>query len=328
MATANIAVWGLGPHAIKNILPALAQVSGLRFIGVSSRTDEVLRAVSSGYRCIAWADPAEMLASPDVDVVYVSTPIGLHSTHGQAVLHAGKHLWCEKPLAETADQVQGICDLSRRGRLTVAEGFMYLYHPLWEALREVIGSARLGRITDVSCNFGIPELERPGFRASKALGGGAFLDIGCYPLSLAVDIFQSEQPEIAFARIVSASDEEVDYAGQAVLLYGPDTVMRLNWRSGGSYRNDVDFWGTEGSVSVDRIFSKPVDYVPRICLRDRQGRETFSAGQAANHFIRMFEAFRGLLDNAASAEAERVTVERRAQLRQLVIDTSTKVTYG
>ena len=328
METANVAVWGLGPQAIRNILPALAQVSGLRVIGASSRAEQVLHAVSSEYRCSAWADPMAMLASPDVDVVYVCTPTGLHFPHGEAVLQAGKHLWCEKPLAETGDQVHGLCDLSRRTGLTVAEGFMYLYHPLWDTLREIIASARLGRITDISCNFGIPELERPGFRSSKVLGGGSYLDVGSYPLSLAIDIFQSKEPEIALARIVSPSEEEVDYAGQAVLLYGPDTVMRLNWRSGGSYRNDVDFWGTEGSVTADRIFSKPPDYSPRIRFRDRKGVETVSEGQAANHFIRMFEAFRGLLDDAASAETERVTVERRAKLRQRVRDTSSKVTHG
>lgn len=328
MRAANVAVWGLGPHAVRNILPALTQTAGLTLAGVCSRSADTVRATAGEYGCAAWTDPAAMLANQDVDVVYVATPIGLHFQHGESALRAGKHLWCEKPLAETYDQVRALAESSRKSDLTLAEGFMYLYHPHWAMLRELVSSPVLGRITDISCTFGIPKLVGPGFRDSADLGGGAFLDVGCYPLSLASELFPAEEGEVAFAQIVTAPGAEVDCAGCAVLLYGPDTVVRLNWRVGASYRNEADFWGAEGSLFADRVFSKARDYVPLLRLRDRTGAGFESTGEAADHFVSMFAAFRALLDDAASADAERSAAERRARLRQLVKDTSRKVTYG
>lgn len=328
MRAARVSVWGLGPHAVRNILPALTQTAGLTLAGVCSRSADTVRATAGEYGCAAWTDPVAMLADQDVDVVYVATPIGLHYQQGESVLRAGKHLWCEKPLAETYDQVRMLVETSRKSDLTLAEGFMYLYHPHWAKLRELVASPTLGRITDISCTFGIPKLDHPGFRDSADLGGGAFLDVGCYPLSLASELFSAQDGEVAFAQIVTARGAEVDCAGWAVLLYGPDTVVRLNWRVGASYRNEADFWGTEGSLFADRVFSKARDYVPVLRVRDRTGAGFDNTGEASDHFVRMFAAFRALMDDSDSAEAERSAAERRAKLRQLVKDTSRKVTYG
>ena len=255
-----------------------------------------------------------MLADPAGEVVYVSTPIGLHAFHGRSVLNANKHFWCEKPLAETLADVLDLESLSRERGLSLAEGYMYLYHPQFGYLRELVDSGVLGQVRSITCRFGIPPLERPGFRSDPELGGGAFLDVGSYLISATTALFRETTPAVLYSRIDTASGSRVNTGGQAVLRSQSGVYITLEWGVDCAYRNEIDVWGSEGSVSSDRIFSKAADYVPRFRFVDLKGREEFRTGRAGNHFGSMFESFRTLVDNPLAAEGERGEIVRRAHL--------------
>lgn len=322
MTALRVAVWGLGPHAIKNILPALEASAGVELTGVHSRSSAVVSATCAERGCRSWKSAEAMLADPGVDAVYIATPISLHAQQGSSVLRAGKHLWCEKPIAMRAAQAEALVDLSRDRGLIVAEGFMYLYHAQFIQLRTMILSGRLGRLATIVCRFGIPPLERPSFRTNPDLGGGAFLDVGSYPISAITAFFPDSDPEVSFAEIVVAPASKVDTEGRALLRYEGVTSVFLEWRIDGAYRNEIDVWGTDGSVFSERIFSKPADYVPRLRILDRQGRETIEIGRAENHFVTMVNTFRGLVGNAVAAEAERSRILRQARLMDRIQDRS------
>jgi len=230
------------------------------------------------------------------------------------VLEKCRHLWCEKPLASTFDEAEGLTRTARERRVTVAEGFMYLYHHQFRALQEVVRSERIGDLYAISCRFGIPPLDRPGFRLTPELGGSAFLDVGSYGTSIAVAMFPEAEPEILFAEITAAPGSRVDTAGRAVLAYPGAIRVTLEWGTRCAYRNEIDVWGTEGCLLTEKIFSKPADYSPRFRFLDRQGRERFEDIIPQNHFVSMIEAFRSNVDVAAAAERERVDIERRARL--------------
>ena len=102
-----------------------------------------------------------MIGDPQLDAVYLSTPIGLHAAHGRKVLGAHKHLWCEKPLAVDSEEATMLIELSRQRGVTLGEGFMYLYHHQFLYLREVLQSPRIGCLQSIWCRFGIPPLEHP-----------------------------------------------------------------------------------------------------------------------------------------------------------------------
>ena len=314
MRALGVAIWGLGPHALRNLLPAVRETSGLALRGVCSRDAEVVARAAADAGCAGWTDPAAMLADPAVEAVYLSTPIGLHAEQGRAVLAAGKHLWCEKPLAANAGDAAELAEASRARGVTLGEGFMYLYHPHFAALAERVRSGRLGSVLSLTCRFGVPPLERPGFRAFPELGGGAFLDVGCYPVSLACALFPGAEPEVRFAALEFAPGSAVDTAGRAVLRLAGGVAALLEWRTRAAYRNEVDLWGTLGSLSTERAFSKPADYVPRFRVLDANGRERFEEGAAANHFVEMLTAFRARVDDPAGAECEREAVVRRARV--------------
>jgi dTDP-3,4-didehydro-2,6-dideoxy-alpha-D-glucose 3-reductase len=322
MNAISVAVWGLGPHALKNILPALKMAPGIELGGVCSRNNEVVARAVSEFQCRSWSLPSQMLEDETVDAVYLSTPIGLHAIQGLSVLNAGKHLWCEKPLTETSEQASQLAQLSRERTVTLAEGFMYLYHPHFLEIRNLISSGGLGSIHTVTCRFGIPSLDRPGFRLNADLGGGAFLDIGSYPISAMVSLFPDPEPEILYAEIITPAGATVDFAGRATLLYGNGIFASLGWALGVAYRNEIDLWGSDGSLTSERIFSKSADYVPQIRILDMHGDEIRRPGTPKNHFVAMFEAFRALVEDPTKAEAERIMIGRRARLADRIRDHS------
>jgi NDP-hexose-3-ketoreductase len=318
MRKLNVAVWGLGPHALKNILPALESCEGIQITGVCSRKEDVVSRTLDRLQCSGWTNPESMLADAKVEVVYVSTPTGLHARHGQLVLNANKHLWCEKPICETAAQAEALVRLSRDRGVTIAEAFMYLYHKQFSYLGGVLAAGRLGHVHSVTCRFGIPPLENPGFRTDPELGGGAFLDVGSYPISALVSLFPNRDPVVSFSEVIVAEGSSVDTAGRALLRYDADLTATLEWRTVAAYRNEIDLWGTDGSVSTERLFSKPPDYIPKFRFLDVNGRETLELGEPGNHFQAMFRAFIDLIDDPVRAENERALIVRRARLAQRI----------
>ena len=310
----EVAVWGLGPHAKKNLLPALNATAGVHLRGVCSRDPDVVAEVSRQYGCEAWTDPDQMLSAAGLDAVCVATPIGLHAEHSTRVLAANLHLWCEKPLAHDLEHTERLIEFSRQQGRAVGEGFMYLHHPQFRDVRAALSSGALGSIASVTCRFGIPALERPGFRTNPDFGGGAFLDVGTYPISAAVGLVPDDAPTISFARIGRQTGSTVDTEGNALLQYGSGASVLLEWRINVAYRSELEIWGTCGSLLTERVFSKPSDYVPLLRFRDAYGRERVEPGEAANHFALMFAVWRATVQDAQGAEAERRSICQRAGL--------------
>ena len=258
-----------------------------------------------------------MLQDRSVDIVYLSTPIGLHAAQGTSVLLANKHLWCEKPLATNLAQAFELVRISRERGVTLAEGFMYLYHSHFLQLREIVCSGRIGSLKQVTIRFGIPPLEIPGFRNQAALGGGAFLDVGSYTISAITALLAGSAPEVLLSEIVVAPGSSVDTTGQGILRYqasGNPVNVILEWGSNCAYRNEIDLWGSTGSVASEHIFSKPPDYIPKFRFLDLRGKENYEDGRAENHFVAMFKAFRGFIHSPEAAEGERIEIIRRADL--------------
>lgn len=310
----RVAVWGLGRHAVDNVLPALSATPGLELHGVCSRNAEMVSRCSSDWNCRGWTDPEGMLSGGDVDVVYVATPTGLHAEHGTLVLDAGKHLWCEKPLTATRQSTVDLLERSRLRQRSVCEGFMYLYHPQFRQLLQFLADEKLGAIRSITCRFGLPALERPGFRFLPELGGGALLDVGCYPVSVLHALFPEATHTLALSRVFARGGAAVDTDGYAVFELSSGVVANLEWRFAAAYRNEVEIWGDGGSLFVDRIFSKRPDYVPVFRFRNGQGAESTTLGEPADHFVCMLRGFRAIACDALESEAERRRIAWRAEV--------------
>lgn len=324
----RIAVWGLGRHALRRILPAIAAVDRLQLHGVCSRDAANVADCAQRWRCEGWTDPSAMLADAGVDVVYVATPIGLHFTHCEQVLDAGKHLWCEKPLATQLTEADALVQTSRSRKRSLCEGFMYLYHAQFRQLREYLSTNRLGTLRSLLCRFGIPPLQHSGFRADPALKGGAFFDVGCYTISILPALFPGVASNVVASRVGSADQASMDTGGYSLIELSNDVTAFLEWRINASYHNEISFWGDHGTLFTDRIFSKERDHVPTFHFRDVNGAELVEHASAEDHFVSMFNAFARTVVNHAAAEAEREQILARAALMDRIWSSSDKVTAG
>ena len=322
MRPVRVAVWGLGRHAINAILPVVSTAKGLELYGVCSRNASVVSTCSEIWKCKGWTEAASMFCDPNVDVIYVATPIGLHAPHGTQVLNACKHLWCEKPLTCHLPDTLELLESAKKQRLSICEGFMYLHHPQFRRLSKYISDGGLGTIRSVGCRFGIPRLEHPGFRSDPSLGGGALFDVGSYPISAALALFPEGNLHVKYASTVTRDGSSVDTHGHALIALTSGVVANLEWGIDCAYRNEIYIWGEKGSVSTDKIFSKSPDYVPEFHLRDAHGVETTEFGEAGNHFVSMLQYFGGTIDDWDAADAERDRIVRRAEVMDRILSMS------
>ncbi len=128
---------------------------------------------------------AEMIDSADIDAVYVATPASLHREWTIAAMKAGKHVLCEKPLAANAEDASLIADAADRSSVVVMEAFHWRYHPLVAQMQSILDAGILGAVERIDARFEIDALIIPptDIRWDLAIGGGAMMDIGCYPAS-------------------------------------------------------------------------------------------------------------------------------------------------
>ncbi|MFB9377801.1 aldo/keto reductase [Kineococcus gynurae] len=178
----------LGPGAIaRRFATQLRAVPGASLVGVGSSDAARARefaaefatpdAVVGGY--------AEVLASPEVEAVYVAT---VHTAHARLVLaaiEAGKHVLCEKPMSPNHGTTMAVVDAARRAGVTLVEGYMYLHHPQMQALLEHVRAGTVGTVQHVDAGFAFDTGSREGRLFDVDVAGGGILDVGGYPVSAA-----------------------------------------------------------------------------------------------------------------------------------------------
>jgi NDP-hexose-3-ketoreductase len=294
----GIAVWGVGPHAMKNVLPAIEQARGYELVGVCSRNESARTEAARMWGGSAWASPEEMLRSDRVELVYIATPTGLHAAQGMRVLETGRHLVCEKSLASQPKDALALVNYATERQLLLCEAFAFLHHPRFLAVRDLIVRPEFGAVVHAFCIFDLPRLEKPGFRMSSALGGGALLDVGCYPLSAMRALF-GDHSSLLHSRIVTLSNNEVDTAGDAAFLFADGLRVDTAWGYNRAYSAGLFVWGEKQSLYVNRLFSKDTVGDSAITRRDSFGNVETIPVSEANAFVAMFGAVReGLGDDA------------------------------
>ncbi len=294
MTRVGVAVWGLGEHARRNVVPAFRNCKQARLVGVLSRdvgrSSEIARDEGVNH----YADADAMFDDVAVDAVYLAVSTGFHAKLGKQVLEANRHLWCEKPLAGSEVEREALLDMGATANLAVFEAAMFIHHPQFRRLLELVRDEEIGSLVSITARFGFPHLEPGGFRYSGSEGGGALLDAGYYPVAAARGLL-SGSIEVKGAVVGREPGYEVDTFGAALVESSEGTSGFLDWGFGRAYRNEIEIWGTQGTIFVERAFSKPADFETSIRIRTGHDERIEQTG-AANQFS-------GMLDEFASATA-------------------------
>jgi predicted dehydrogenase len=126
-----------------------------------------------------------LAAAPDVDLVYIGTPHALHAENALAMLAGGKGVLCEKPFALNRAQADQVVALARSRGVFLMEAMWTRFMPALEEAKRILASGVLGEVSQASADFGFAATGGPDSRLfNPALGGGALLDVGIYPLSI------------------------------------------------------------------------------------------------------------------------------------------------
>ena len=160
-----------------------AHATGTRLVVVAARDRARAEAFAAAHGVERATDSySEVLADPDVDVVYNPLPNALHGPWNLAAVTAGKHVLSEKPFASTAEEAVEVRDAAVKAGVTVVEGFHYLFHPVMQRLFGLLDSGELGDLQRVEALIAMPAPDEGDPRWSFDLAGGALMDLGCYGL--------------------------------------------------------------------------------------------------------------------------------------------------
>jgi len=145
---------------------------------------------------------AEVVTSPDVELVYNPLANALHGPWNLAAIRAGKHVLSEKPFASNAEEARAIRDAARGSGVAVIEGFHYLFHPAMRRSLEILESGEIGELREVEARTLMPAPADDDPRWDLSLAGGSVMDLGCYGLHAhrMLAPFAGGAPELVRAR--------------------------------------------------------------------------------------------------------------------------------
>src|SRR5688500_3094978 len=238
-----------------------------RVVAIASRSIEKARAAAEELDMPrAHGSYEELSADSDVEAIYIPLPNHLHVPWSVRAAEAGKHVLCEKPIALTAEEARSLLAARDRHGVQVAEAFMVRAHPQWHEVERLIGAGRIGPLRLVTGHFSYHRRDPSDIRSNRAWGGGALMDIGCYPIFIARWMFGAEPIDVA-AMLDRDPDFGIDRLtsgmlrfpnGQAVFTCGAQLVP---------YQR-VHLYGERGRVEVEIPFNAPPDAPCRIFVDD------------------------------------------------------------
>jgi predicted dehydrogenase len=253
--------WGIlsTGHIAASFADDLRLLPDAEVTAVGSRTLEAARkfATEHGIRR-AHGSWSELADDPQVDAVYVATP---HSAHHEATLtclRAGKATLTEKPFTLDLAQARELVDTARDRGVFLMEAMWMRCFPAYQRLRELVSVGRIGSPVAVRAHFGFPAPADPAHRLrARALGGGALLDLGVYPVTFA-HYFLGEPAEIrAWARL---SPDGVDENTGILFGYPDGALATLTCSLLGDGGNRASITGTAGRVEIPAGFWRPTGY--------------------------------------------------------------------
>ncbi len=168
----------------------------------------------------------ELAGDQNIDIIYISTPNLFHKEHAILCLNAGKAVICEKPFALNTQEVQEMIQIAKDKNVFLMEAMWTRYLPTINKAKAWIDEGKLGMIKMLQGDFGFKSEGQEDIRFQKELGGGALLDVGIYPISLASLVF-GRQPEHIDAKAV-LTGQGVDETVSMQLDYGNQQVAQLS----------------------------------------------------------------------------------------------------
>ena len=245
----NIGVLGAGGIARRKTIPAMLQARNCRLVAVMDPVN--IDQIAAEFKAKAYTKEADLLADPEVQAVYIASPVCCHARQIKLAAEAGKHILCEKPLALNTAECREMIAACRANGVKLMEAFMYRYTDRIRKVQEILAAGLLGELKYVHAEFRFFLTRDPDVRLVPELGGGCLYDVGCYPVNF-VHLVTGEAPAEVAAKAVY--DRGVDISFAAVLKYRRGLLATISSGFNSRFRTYAEIGGTEGLLEVPDTF--------------------------------------------------------------------------
>jgi predicted dehydrogenase len=258
-ASGNTVRWGLigcGDIARKRVAPALRDGQGCELAAVCRARSELAESFAREFGARRWhADWRDLVRDPDIDAVYVATPVDLHAPQSIAAAEAGRHVLCEKPMALSTAQCRAMIDACRANGVRLGVAYYRHFYPVVHRIKEIIAAGEIGRVglADIQALewYTIPEdSPRAWFFRRDRNGGGVLMDFGCHRIEVLLNLL-GPVDEVRGLTGNTLFRREVEDTATAGFRFQSGAMAHLAVAvSVKEPRDSLDVFGSEGSIHV------------------------------------------------------------------------------
>lgn len=274
--------------AFRRFLPSLQKAEGFQYVGVAiaskeefvGASDEILakerqkaQSFVDNFGGTIFEGYERMISSSEIDTIYLPLPPALHYQWSKKAMEYNKHVFVEKPsttcLLETLDLIR----IASEKGLALHENYMFIYHNQLKAIDEVVASGEIGNVRLYRISFGFPRRAQNDFRYNKALGGGALLDAGGYCIKYA-NYLLGNSSKVVSANVNFLPGFEVEMFGSATMVNNENITAQLAFGMDNDYKCEIEIWGSQGTITSNRILTAPAGFIPTYTIKKNQDVET------------------------------------------------------
>lgn len=217
----------------------------------------------------AYGSYEQLLADPEVEVVYIPLPNHMHLEWTIRAAESGKHVLCEKPIGLTAADAKRLIEVRDRTGVLIQEAFMVRTHPQWLRVRELVRTGEIGTLRAMQSVFGNMNRDPKNIRNVAAFGGGALYDLGCYPITTSRFVFDAE-PVRVLARMEHDPEFGTDRLDSVILDFPAGQSSFVCSTQMALYQRAMVF-GSTARIEIEMPYAAPPDQPTRL-LFDRGGQ--------------------------------------------------------
>jgi predicted dehydrogenase len=248
--------WGvIGPGNIANTFAkAIAPSKKGKILAVASRSKERAADFANTYHIEKmYSEYEQMLADPEIHIIYIATPHNFHYQQAKMCLEAGKHVLVEKPCTVNAEQMQILVELAQSKNLLLQEALWSRFMPSLSQLRQLLNEGIIGDIQYIQSEIGFAFQDRDKSRMVKAeLAGGSLLDLGIYSITVS-QFFLQEHPDTVSA-MGQLTDQQVDGHVFANMHYPSGRFAQFTCSMLAQTSNTMRIVGAEGYINLPACF--------------------------------------------------------------------------
>jgi predicted dehydrogenase len=252
------AILGTAKIATTKVIPAMQKCESAEIVAIASRDlERSRRAAKDLHIPRSYGSYEDALADPAVEAVYIPLPNHLHVPWSLRAAEAGKHVLCEKPIALSPAECRTLMAVRDRTAVKIGEAFMVRAHPQWLRAKELVRAGAIGDLRSVIGAFSYFNRDPANIRNIPAFGGGAVMDIGCYPIHISRFLF-GQEPMSVMAQLDRDPDFGTDRLSSVILGFPSGHSVFTCGTQLVSYQR-VQILGTKARIEIEIPYNAPPD---------------------------------------------------------------------